>query len=178
MEPRQHHTDKAVGADTSPRSSQAGSSEKSGPVGRIANESRALIEDLRDWVDLRVQLIQVDVEERIERAANELFSLMLVMVMALFTGVFLLHGLAVWLGSALGGTHWGYLIVGALLAGMTLLVRKARPNHLRHMASMYQPELPAAKPGKAEAPPALARGAAQDSAEPGIGKEKGGEERG
>lgn len=112
-------------------------------MGRLANESRALFDDLREWVDLRVQLIQVDVEERIEKVANELMSMMIVMVMALFTLVFLLHGVAVGLGSLLGGTHWGYLIVGALLGFITWMVRKARPNHFKRMASMYRVDPPA-----------------------------------
>ena len=109
-----------------------------GPMGRLANESRALFDDLREWVDLRVQLVQVEVEERVERAANEVISLMIVAVMALFAFSFLLHGVAVWIGTALGGTHWGYLIVAAFLTLLTFVLRTARPNHIKRVASLYR----------------------------------------
>lgn len=112
-----------------------------GPMGRLANESRALFDDLREWVDLRVQLVQVEVEERVERAANEIISLMVVAVMALFAISFLLHGVAVWIGTALGGTQWGYLIVAAFLMLLTVVLRKARPNHIKRVASLYRADI-------------------------------------
>ena len=151
-----------------------GSAPKSGPMGRIAQESRGLVDDLCEWVDLRIQLIQMDVEERIEKVANELMSMMVILVMALFTVVFLLHGVAVWIGSVLGGTHWGYLIVGTLLGFVTWAVRRSRPNHFRQMAALYRVEEPAG----AEAERALPEPETEESASRMKEAETGGNERG
>lgn len=169
MEPQQQHTEGKSG--TTGAGDRSESTSRSGPMGRIAHESRALFDDLREWVDLRVQLIQVDVEERIEKAANEIMSMVLVMVMALFTMVFLLHGLAIWLGTLLGGAQWGYLIIGAFLGFLTWMIRRVRPNHFRRMASMYRVEAPAEEETTLSLKEA-------ESAAPDTGEETGENERG
>ena len=141
MSSEEHHNEQQGGTTGRPDATSEGQNEATGqprtgrgPMGRLANESRALFDDLREWVDLRVQLVQVDVEERIEKAANEIITIMIVVVMALFTAVFLLHGVAVWIGSALGGMHWGYLIVAVFLGLLTLVLRFVKPNHMRRVA--------------------------------------------
>lgn len=122
----------------------------SNPVSRLAGESRALFEDLREWVDLRVQLVQVDVEERIEKAANEIISVVMVVVLGLFALAFLLHGLAIWIGAALGATQWGYLVVAGVLGLTTLALKTAKPDFMRRRKDSLQhdaslPESPAPK---------------------------------
>lgn len=99
-----------------------------GRLGKLASESRGLIEDLREWVDLRMQLVQVDVEERIQAVANQMAAMLVVLVFGLFTALFLLHGVSVLIGTALGNEAWGYLIVAAFLGVMTLAVHLVKPT--------------------------------------------------
>jgi hypothetical protein len=169
-----HHEGRSAASDAAGGSDHTS---RPGAMGRIALESRALFDDLREWVDLRVQLIQVDVEERIQQAANEIMSIVLVMVLALFTMVFLLHGVAVWLGSLLGGLHWGYLMVGAFLGCVTWVVRRARPNHVKRIASLYRGPGPDSAP-KTEDPLSLTGPAPEESAPGASSEESGGNERG
>jgi len=66
-------------------------------VAHVAAESRALWDDLREWVDLRVQLIQIDIEERIEKALNDMLAALIVVVLVLFALFLLLQAAALWL---------------------------------------------------------------------------------
>lgn len=114
---------------------------------RLAGESRALFDDLREWVDLRVQLVQVEVEERIEKAANEAIAMIMVIVVGLFAVAFLLHGVAIWIGDALGGQQWGYLIVAAFLGLVTLILKTAKPDFVgKRKESSEQKAVAASKP--------------------------------
>jgi len=130
--PKSDHqtSQKTGGRNGTPKSGTEDGEGRGNPVSRIAGESRALFEDLREWVDLRVQLVQVDIEERIEKAANEVIAVIMVAVLGLFALAFLLHGLAIWLGGALGGTHWGYLIVAGVLALTTIALRSVKPDFM------------------------------------------------
>lgn len=114
----------------SPENNQDPEKSAKNPVRRLAGESRALFDDLREWVDLKVQLVQVDIEERIEKAANEIIALVMVVVLGLFAAAFLLHGLAIWLGSVLGGAQWGYLIVAGVLGFTTLILKSAKVDFM------------------------------------------------
>jgi len=102
-----------------------------GRLGQFASESRELIEDLREWVDLRVELVQVDIEERIQAVANQMAAMLIATVFGLFTALFLLHGLSVLIGNALGNEAWGYLIIAAVLGVVTLVVHLAKPTLIR-----------------------------------------------
>lgn len=117
---------KAGAADPGVEEKATGSSR----ITRLAGESRALFDDLREWVDLRVQLVQVEIEERIEKAVNEAIALILVAIVGLFALAFLLHGVAIWIGTALGGQQWGYLILAAILAVVTLILKTATPDFI------------------------------------------------
>ena len=100
-------------------------------LSHLAGETRALWEDMREWVDLRVELVQVDIEERIQKAANEIMATLLAVVLGLFAMAFLLHGIAVWLGRLLGAVEWGYLLAGLVLAIAALIVKRVKPGLAR-----------------------------------------------
>ena len=115
--------------DNSPESEMASSmgSEKF-KLGTIVQETRGLVTDLKDWVDIRVQLFQVEIEERIEDAVGKVLSIVAVGVLFLFTAFFLLIASAEALGSWIGHTAWGYLVVGVTLGLITLIVHITRPR--------------------------------------------------
>ncbi|MDA1028785.1 MAG: phage holin family protein [Bacteroidetes bacterium] len=97
-------------------------------LGAIARETRELLTDIKDWIDLRVQLLQFEVQERIEAAAQKLISLIIVAIMALFAVLFLLLAIAEAVGSWLGHPAFGYLSVGLVLTILTWIVYVSRPR--------------------------------------------------
>lgn len=97
-------------------------------LGSIARETRELLTDIKDWIDLRVQLLQFEVQERIEVAAQKLISLVIVAIMALFAILFVLLAIAEAVGSWLGHPAYGYLSVGVVLTLLTWIVNVSRPR--------------------------------------------------
>ena len=105
----------------------------SGRLGRIAEESKGLVDDVKEWVELRVQLLQMEIEERIESVANQVISVIAVAVLALFTALFLLLGAAQFLGEWLGRDAWGYVIVGVVLALVTVFIHSSKPRFIKRL---------------------------------------------
>jgi len=99
-----------------------------GKFGRIAGHTQGLVEDLREWVDLRLDLALLDLEERIEDLGNELLLRLTLLVLGLFTLLFGLTTLALGLGWVFGRPFWGFLIVLGLLFVFFVSLSAARPN--------------------------------------------------
>lgn len=99
-----------------------------GNLGRITDQTRGLVDDLTAWVELRLELAQLEVEERIERKVNDLALKVIFGGLAGLAGLFALVTLALALGAWLGHPAWGYLIVTGLLALAAVVVRAAHPR--------------------------------------------------
>lgn len=95
---------------------------------RLAQHTHHLVEDLKRWVDLRIELAQMELEERVEAKANEIALGVVVAGVALLAVVFGLVTAALALGALLGHPAWGFLIVTALLALLAAVLRAARPE--------------------------------------------------
>ncbi len=128
METTDTHTESP---ESAPEKDAGGNS--SGRLGRIAAESKGLVEDVKEWVELRVQLLQMEIEERIESVANQVISVIAVAVLALFTALFLLLGVAQFLGEWLGRDAWGYVIVGVVLALVTVFIHSSKPRFIKRL---------------------------------------------
>jgi hypothetical protein len=101
---------------------------KEGKLGRIAGHSRGLVDDLREWIDLRLDLAILELEERVDDLRNEV-ALGLVLALVGFMAVlFVLTTVAVGLGWALGHPFWGFLIVAVLLVGVAVGLARTRPD--------------------------------------------------
>lgn len=102
-------------------------------VGRITEHAAELSADLREWVELRVQLLKKEVEERIEGRLSAVKGLAIVGVVAAIAGLFALVTLAIGLGAAFGGRYWlGFLIVTLLLAAVAFVAKvKLAPGPIR-----------------------------------------------
>ncbi len=100
-----------------------------GKVGRISDHVTALTDDLKAWVDLRVDLVKAEVEEQIESVKGWVA----VGLVAAIGGLFLLLFLAFFIGWLLGEDAWGFGIVTLLLfatAGV-LYLKMVRPHQER-----------------------------------------------
>jgi uncharacterized membrane protein YqjE len=97
-------------------------------LGAFSRETRGLVSDIKEWIELRVQLFQYEIEERIENATQKLISIAAVVIFALFALLFVLIGIAEAIGLWLENAAYGYLIVGLLMTVLTFIVNLSRPR--------------------------------------------------
>ena len=86
-----------------------------GTVHRIGNETRGLLEDFTAWVELRLRLVQLDVQGYIRQKIDEATLKAALIIASLISGLFVLITLALFAGWALGRPAWGFLVVTGLL---------------------------------------------------------------
>lgn len=93
---------------------------------RLRRQMQELVEDLRAWVELRLTLTQLEIEERIEARIRQLLLRLLVGMLAGLAVVFALVAAALGLGSWLGHPGWGFLVVALGLAAVAAVFHFAR----------------------------------------------------
>ena len=108
-----------------PRAAPAGSTPRPTPaaaeshLSRIQHESTALVQDVKEWVELRLDLVRAEVQETIKAQIDGRKAAVLALVVPGLLGaigaLFLLVTLALFLGWWLGHAAWGFLIVTVLL---------------------------------------------------------------
>ncbi len=116
--------------DRSPSSEGGSPSEvpRSGKLGRIAGHTRGLVEDLREWIDLRVDLAILEMEERIDDLRNEVALGITLAFLGFFAAMFVLTTVALGLGWLLGHPFWGFLIVSVILVLTVTALAQTRPE--------------------------------------------------
>lgn len=119
--PERTNSDPGDGSPKQPTSRQLPSGKRS--VERITDQSKGLVDDVKAWVDLRIKLAQVEVEQRIQAKVNELALRIAPIIVGALGGLFLLATLALGLGWWLGQTFWGFLIVTLLLLLVAAVLR-------------------------------------------------------
>ncbi len=105
-------------------------------VERIAEHGKGLVGDLTSWVELRIKLAQIEIEEQIDARVNKLISTALVAGVALLGVIFLL--VAFGLGAAaifvaIGLSQplsyfLGFLLITLLLFGAAAILQSMRPH--------------------------------------------------
>ncbi len=100
---------------------------QNGKLDRIAVHTQGLITDLREWIDLRIDLAFIELEERVDDLRNDLALGLTVAFLGFFAVLFGLTTVALGLGWLLGHAFWGFLIVSALLLLIVVALRAARP---------------------------------------------------
>lgn len=94
---------------------RSGGAGQEGKVHRIGSETRGLLEDFTSWIELRLRLIQLDVQNYIRQKIDEAALKAALVVASLVSGLFMLITLALFAGWALGHPAWGFLVVTGLL---------------------------------------------------------------
>ncbi len=102
--------------------------ESSGKIRRLSRETRGLVEDVKSWVELRMTLTQMDVEDRIDARLNRAIVGTVVAAVGFLGLTFALVAGALALGSWLGHVAWGFLIVAGLLLLITVLLVALKPR--------------------------------------------------
>jgi len=106
-----------------------------GKVARISDQLAGLSEDVREIVELRIQLVKREVMDQIEGRISTVKGQAVVGALAAMTGVFLLLSVGLGLGMLLGHAFWGFLIVtGVFLIATLIAKRKFAPGavHIEH----------------------------------------------
>lgn len=99
---------------------EAGSTATS-KAGRITEQLSGLSEDVREWAELRMELLQTEITEQVEFRVGQLKQGGVVGAIALVLIFFALVTLALGLGMWLGHAFWGFLAVTGLLALIGLI---------------------------------------------------------
>lgn len=103
-------------------------SSREGKLGRIAGHTRGLVDDLREWIDLRLDLAILELEERVDDLRNEVALGLALAFFGFMAVLFVLTTVAVGLGWALGHPFWGFLIVAGLLVILVGVLARMRPE--------------------------------------------------
>lgn len=119
---------------TSQEPEEVGRPRPKGRVGRVSEQTKGLADDLRAWVELKVRLTQLEVEEKIEARLNRVVVGVLVGVTAGLAAFFALVTLSLGLGAWLNHPAWGFLITTGLLALLAIVLRLVRPQLVRMRA--------------------------------------------
>lgn len=117
---------KTLADGRTPLERQLGSGAKG--LARLREETQGLVADVREWVELRIELAQLEVEERIDERLNQLLLAAIMALIMLFIAIFLLITIALGLGWWLGHPMWGFLIVTGVLALTGGAMYRLRPS--------------------------------------------------
>jgi len=101
---------------------------KGGKVSRIAAHTQGLFADLREWIDLRVDLAILEVEERLDAFKNDLALGVTLALFAFFAAFFSLTTVALGVGWLLGHPFWGFLAVSVALILIIVALRVMKPD--------------------------------------------------
>ncbi len=102
---------------------------RGGKLQRVTQETRGIVEDLREWTDLKIDLAVREINDSLDDAASQLVLGITLAVVAFFTGLFGLTTVAIGIGWALGHMFWGFLIVFVILLVVSLVVVTVTKRH-------------------------------------------------
>lgn len=97
-----------------------------GPLVRLVHEIRSLVEDVKEWVELRIELLQLDVQDRVQAAANDILLTVLVITLFSVSLLFISLAAAFAVGEWLGSNALGFLIVGSVFGLLAASIRSSR----------------------------------------------------
>lgn len=136
-----------------------------GKLGRIAGHTHGLVEDLREWIDLRVDLAILEVEEKVDALRNEVALGLTMAFFGFFAALFVFTTVALGLGWLLGHPFWGFLIVSVLLLAVVATLARARPD-LLPSSNLYEQIRGGAEKEEPDRPVREARSTVSDDGSP------------
>ncbi|MCH8960803.1 MAG: phage holin family protein [Bacteroidetes bacterium] len=84
-------------------------------VESIAQQSNGLFDDVKEWIDLKIQFTWLDIQAKIDAVKQDAVVGAIVAVLGILGFVFALLTGALGLGAWLGHPAWGFLIVTGVL---------------------------------------------------------------
>lgn len=101
---------------------------RDGKVHRVAAHMQGLFDDLRTWIDLRIDLAILRVEERIDKLQNDIALGITLAIFGFFAALFSLATLALGVGWILGHPFWGFLAVSVALILIVAILQLIQPS--------------------------------------------------
>lgn len=102
-------------------------SPRDGKLRRLTSHTQELLSDLRTWIDLRLDLAILEVEERIDALRNELALGVTLVIFGFFAALFSLTTVAIGVGWLLGHPFWGFLAVSVALILVVVILQVTQP---------------------------------------------------
>ena len=99
-----------------------------GKASRIAAHTQGLVGDLREWIDLRIDLAILEVEERVDTLKNDVALGITFALFGFFAALFSLTTVALGVGWLLGHSFWGFLAVSVALLLVIAVLRVTKPE--------------------------------------------------
>jgi uncharacterized membrane protein YqjE len=103
----------------------------SGKLGRLSSEAKGLVDDTRQWVDTKLRLFELDLEEKIDGLANKVVAGATVVFLASLALVFGLVALALMLGDIWGRQSLGFMAVSGGCFLIAVLIHWLRPRFVK-----------------------------------------------
>ncbi len=111
---------------------------------RISQHTKGLFDEITGWVDLRVKLVQVDLQEQFETKKIQIALGAAMGLLAFFALMFLLTTIALGLGALFGHPAWGFLGVTVLLViiiGVLYMVMNRKVQGVEKKVSVEEEHL-------------------------------------
>jgi uncharacterized membrane protein YqjE len=99
-------------------------------LGRVVEQVRSISEDLVELVEMKVQLLQLRLEEQVENRINHLIGKAMVVVLAGMTVMFMLVSAAIALGYVFENHALGFLAIAAVTGVATLVLWRLKFYHV------------------------------------------------
>jgi uncharacterized membrane protein YqjE len=111
-----------------------------GRIDRIVQETKHLSDDLMEWVNLRLRLVQLDVQELIDNELDFVFSGVIVLAMIMVAFLLASIGLAFVIGDWLGESWYGFGIMTVVYLVAAFIVSRVRPRLAAGMRASWVKE--------------------------------------
>lgn len=105
-----------------------GQARRKGAVDRIAVHSKGLLDDIKDYLELRVTRFALEVREDQQVQRRTYIRYVAIGILGVLAAMFLLLAGAVYLGSILGDVVWGFLVTGSAAALAAGILFGTRPD--------------------------------------------------
>ncbi|HEX9660570.1 MAG TPA: phage holin family protein [Rhodothermales bacterium] len=113
---------------TRPRPVQKGKKAPDGRIDRLITETRQLSDDLTQWVNLRLKLIHLDIQERIDEELDFVYTGVIVLGMMTIALLLASFGIAWALGDLLGERWYGFTILAVFYLIAALVILRLKPR--------------------------------------------------
>jgi hypothetical protein len=94
----------------------------------LVGDTKTLTEDVTEWLRLKIQLIQIEVHERVTQEVNALLSSILVLGLLLVAIFLAMFGVGLFIGQWLENEALGFGIVSLLVVLVAILLGRTQPQ--------------------------------------------------
>lgn len=107
------------------------SSSSNGKLGRLSADAKGLVADTREWVDAKLRLFELEIQEKLDGFASRFIATAIVVFFAALALIFGLVSGALGLGKWWGSDSLGFLAVAGLLLVIAALIHLVSPRFVR-----------------------------------------------